>query len=96
MADLDTLRQRALERLAMERQWMADHGTTRYAYRERYGLSTDEDHYGDGGDAIYEADLAALNHAQDALLEIEARIRRRDRLAAGRARIEAISESDPL
>jgi hypothetical protein len=39
---------------------MAQCGGTLAGYIERYGSLGDPDHYGDGGEAIYAADLAAV------------------------------------
>lgn len=51
----------ALYWLAEERKWFYDeHGGTLRAYIIRYGSANALDHYGDGGEAIYAADLAAL------------------------------------
>ena len=41
--------------IAEQRQWIADHGGNAAGYVARYG------NYGDGGDAIYRADKAALD-----------------------------------
>jgi hypothetical protein len=51
---------KARERLAEERAWMAQCGGTLAGYIERYGSLEDPDHHGDGGEAIYAADLAAV------------------------------------
>jgi hypothetical protein len=61
-------------RLAAQRRWIADHGSTLSAYRQRYGSAKDEHHYGDGGEAIYAADMARLRHLED---EVEALTGRR-------------------
>jgi hypothetical protein len=41
-------------------KWIADHGNTLSGYVERYGSKNDPDHYGDGGEAIYKADIGEL------------------------------------
>tara|TARA_R100001086_G_scaffold73533_1_gene35380 strand:+ start:826 stop:1038 length:213 start_codon:yes stop_codon:yes gene_type:complete len=41
-----------------ERKWFADHGGSRSAYIQRYH------DYGNGGDAIYNADKEALDRAE--------------------------------
>lgn len=38
--------------------WIRDHGGNLAGYVERYGSKDDPEHYGDGGEAIYAADLA--------------------------------------
>ena len=32
-----------------QRRWFADHGSSLYAYVERYGSADDKEYYGDGG-----------------------------------------------
>lgn len=49
---------------ADQRRWIAEHGGNLAGYVERYGSKDDPDHYGDGGEAIYEADIAALRRYQ--------------------------------
>jgi hypothetical protein len=44
-----------------QRQWIEEHGGSLTSYLERYGSRDDPDHYGDGGEAIYAADLGALH-----------------------------------
>jgi hypothetical protein len=41
-------------------KWIADHGNTLAGYVARYGSANDPEHYGDGGEAIYAADVAEL------------------------------------
>lgn len=53
------------QRIAEQRRWIDEHGGDLSGYVERYGSSYDAEHYGDGGEMIYAADMAALN----ALLE---------------------------
>ncbi len=47
-----------------QRKWFADHGSSLYAYVKRYGSADDESYYGNGGEAIYKADAAALREAE--------------------------------
>ena len=54
-----------------QRKWFADHGSSLYAYVERYGSVDDEEYYGDGGEAIYKADKDALDLAEKNGLEAE-------------------------
>jgi hypothetical protein len=62
-------RERAIKRLAEERAWMEEHGSTLSAYIARYGSASDPDHYGNGGEAIYAADKAALDRAEAEAIE---------------------------
>lgn len=57
-------REQALTRLSSERQWMEEHGGNLSAYLARYGSKNDPEHYGDGGEAIFAADKAALDKAE--------------------------------
>lgn len=57
-------RERAVARYTEERKWMEEHGETREAYILRYGSKNDPEHYGDGGEAIFAADKAALDKAE--------------------------------
>lgn len=59
-------------RVAIERKWIAEHGGNLAGYVLRYGSAHDVDRYGDGGEAIYEADLAALNRALAHLVRSQA------------------------
>jgi len=43
-----------------QKNWIADHGGNLAGYVMRYGSASDPKHYGDGGEAIYMADTAAL------------------------------------
>jgi len=47
-----------------QRKWFRDHGSSLYAYVERYGSIDDKEYYGDGGEAIYKADKDALDVAE--------------------------------
>lgn len=49
-----------------QRAWIAEHGGSRAGYVARYGAATDPDRLGDGGEAIYSADVARLNDLQAA------------------------------
>ena len=46
-----------------QRKWFADHGGCLEAYVSRYG------DYGNGGEAIFKADKAALDHAEEKVRE---------------------------
>ena len=46
-----------------QRKWFADHGGNLAAYISRYG------DYGNGGEAIFKADKAALDHAEEKVYE---------------------------
>ena len=54
-----------------QRKWFADHGSSLYAYVERYGSADDKEYYGDGGEAIYKADKGAFDLAEKKGLEAE-------------------------
>jgi hypothetical protein len=49
-----------LERLIEQRRFIYDHGGTREGYIATYGSAFAPDHYGDGGELIYDADLNAM------------------------------------
>ena len=55
--------------LVRQYKWFDDRGGCKAAYVERYGSVDDPDHYGDGGEAIYEADVAALRQAHCAYMK---------------------------
>lgn len=46
--------------VAEQVQWIAEHGGSLAGYVERYGSANDAEHHGDGGEAIYFADLNEL------------------------------------
>jgi hypothetical protein len=54
----------AQARLFAQEEWMASHGGSLEAYIARYGSVNDEVHYGNGGEAIYDADKAELDKAR--------------------------------
>ena len=62
-------RDKAIANLRAEEKWMAEHGGTLEAYVASYGSKDDPDHYGDGGEAIFEADLTAVNKAEERAIE---------------------------
>lgn len=43
-----------------QKRWIADHGGDLAGYIKRYGSKDEPGHCGDGGEAIYEADIAEL------------------------------------
>lgn len=59
--------EKAERRVQEHRRWLAKHGGDLAGYVARYGSINHAIHYGDGGEAIYAADLAALSEAEDAL-----------------------------
>jgi hypothetical protein len=63
----------ARNRLHAQEEWVAEHGGTLEAYVKRYGSITDEHHYGNGGEAIFAADQAALDKAREDVAAEEAR-----------------------
>ena len=54
-----------------QRRWFHDHGSSLWAYVERYGSADDEEYYGEGGEAIYKADKNALDLAEKNGLEAQ-------------------------
>ena len=48
------------EMISEQRTWIEEHGRNLSGYRASYGSILDPDHDGDGGEAIYAADCAAL------------------------------------
>jgi hypothetical protein len=70
----------ALYWLDQERKWVDKCGPTRSDYIARYGSKDDADHLGDGGEAIYDADMRALDRAeQRAMRALEQDSKRRRR-----------------
>ncbi len=51
-----------------QKEWIAEHGGHLAGYVDRYGSKDDPKHYGDGGEAIYEADMGELRR-RERLLE---------------------------
>lgn len=47
--------------IADQQDWIEDHGGDVHGYVLNYGSVNDADHYGLGGEAIYAADIEALN-----------------------------------
>lgn len=54
-----TKREWLAQEITSQRRWVADHGGSLQGYVDHYG-SRDGEHYGDGGEAIYEADINQL------------------------------------
>jgi hypothetical protein len=54
-------RANAMMRFFEQQKWVHDHGATVVGYVIRYGSKNDPDHYGNGGEAIYAADIAELH-----------------------------------
>ena len=48
-----------------QQRWIREHGETLAGYVDHYGSKHDAEHYGDGGEAIYKADLEALLRLQE-------------------------------
>lgn len=59
-----------------QRQWIDTCGRNLAGYVARYGSLADEDHYGDGGEAIYFSDRSALTQIRHRLVEAEETVRR--------------------
>jgi len=56
--------------IAQQRRWIMQCGATRSGYRQRYGIAGVGEWTGDGGDAIYNADIAELARLQEALRQV--------------------------
>jgi hypothetical protein len=56
-----------LLRLIAQQQWIDAHGSTRLGYVRHYGTAREAKHYGDGGEAIYAADVAELRRLENEL-----------------------------
>jgi hypothetical protein len=69
----------ALYWLDEQKKWIADHGTTLAAYITRYGRAADPDHYGDGGEAIFAADMAQLDRDEQRAMRALAKASKRAR-----------------
>lgn len=54
-------------RIREERKWIEDHGRNRAGYIMRYGSFRDAEHSGDGGEAIFEADMNNLRALESEL-----------------------------
>jgi hypothetical protein len=57
----------ALEQLHAQEEWMAQHGGDLHGYVKRYGSGMDPEHFGDGGELIYEADYQHLERLRRAV-----------------------------
>jgi len=57
------------------RRWIEEHGGNVSGYVQLYGSKRDALHYGAGGEAIYAADVAALDQALKRLHAAQERIR---------------------
>jgi hypothetical protein len=51
--------------MAEQEDWIRDHGGDLAGYVKRYGSKDDPNHFGDGGEAIFEADVAAFVRLQN-------------------------------
>jgi hypothetical protein len=59
------------KQVAEQRRWIEEHGRDYAGYAMRYGSKHDPDHYGDGAEAIYAADKAALRQYEEALRAVD-------------------------
>ena len=85
------------EEIVRQQKWIKEHGETKLGYIERYGSVHDEKHYGNGGEAIYEADTAALARLLAQEMNLENRqpgtpVDRTDLVTAISARLAEIHE----
>lgn len=60
----------ARRQLTEQRNWIADHGATLDAYVDRYGEADDSNKYGNGGSAIFAADMGELARLEQKLDEL--------------------------
>lgn len=67
---VDRWREYAIKMVEEQHDWIAAHGGDIGGYVARYGSVTDPDHVGDGGEAIYSADIQRLRAAEGALLRL--------------------------
>lgn len=51
-------------KLVSQRQWIAEHGGNLAGYIALYGSANDLNHHGDGGEAIFEADMGELHRLE--------------------------------
>lgn len=56
-----TAMDKLLKEIADQIDWIEAHGRTLAGYVARYGAADDPHKHGDGGEAIYAADVGALN-----------------------------------
>lgn len=56
-----------LDQIAAQRRWIADHGGDLAGYIAHYDSKHDPKYYGDGGEAIYSADINAMLRYQEML-----------------------------
>jgi hypothetical protein len=61
------------EQVARQKEWIEEHGGSLSGYCLRYGEAKDADKFGDGGEAIYAADMAALRRYEAELSQLEDR-----------------------
>ena len=55
------------ELIEQQRHWIEEHGSNIAGYVVRYGSRMDEEYYGEGGEAIYAADIAELARLEEML-----------------------------
>jgi hypothetical protein len=58
------LKEQIQNRITEQRQWIEEHGGNLPAYVKRYGSPSDENCYGNGGEAIYNADVGELRRLE--------------------------------
>ena len=67
---VETRRRKWQARVDEQRKWIAEHGGDLAGYVLRYGAVGDPNMYGAGGEAIYEADKAALDKYERRLAKL--------------------------
>lgn len=68
--------ERIAQEIADQEKWIEKHGGNLVGYVERYGSKHDPEHFGDGGEAIYKADVNELMRLREQDLRV-ARWRKR-------------------
>lgn len=67
---VDRWREYAIRAVEEQHEWIQAHGGDIGGYIARYGSVSDPDHYGDGGENIYAADIQRLRVVEAALLRL--------------------------
>jgi len=60
-----TAQQKNEKAIAQQKKWIKEHGGDAAGYIKTYGSTWDPNHTGDGGELIYEADLAELRRLEN-------------------------------
>lgn len=71
-SDLYALLKKEHAKVKSQELWIDERGGTLQGYIETYGSQNDPEHYGDGGEKIYQADLNALYVFVEKVMTLEA------------------------